>query len=102
MATYNIEPTETGTLSSVPESKKTILAYGSIIIGIIGLCLFFQPVPEIICGVAGMVLSIMAKDRNATWFTDAVRNNGNHVAWINIIWVCLEFGLKFAGIDLFN
>lgn len=102
MATENSESTGIEAKAGAHDSKKTLMAYGSIIIGIIGLCLFFQPVPELICGVAGMILSIMAKDKNASWFTDAVRNYGNYAAWINIIWVCIEIGLKFAGIDLFN
>lgn len=80
---------------------KTILAYCSIVIGVIGLGLFFAPIPEIICGVGGLVLSIAAKDENASWFVQAVRRYGNWAAWVNISWVCLEFGLKFAGINLF-
>lgn len=88
--------------SNKTSSLKTLFSYGSIIIGIIGLGLFFSPVSEIICGVGGLILSIMGKDKNATWFTDAVRKYGNYAAWLNIIWVCLEFGLKFAGIDLFG
>ena len=83
-------------------SLKTLFSYGSLIIGIIGLGLFFSPVSEIICGVGGLVLSMLGKDKNARWFTDAVRKYGNYAAWLNIIWVCIEFGLKFAGIDLFN
>ncbi len=75
---------------------KTLMAYGSIIIGIIGLGLFFAPIPEIICGVGGLILSIIAKDKNASWFTDAVRRYGNYAAWLNIIWVCIELGLKFV------
>lgn len=81
---------------------KTLFSYGSIIIGIIGLGLFFSPVLEILCGVGGLFLSILGKDKNASWFTEAVRKYGNYAAWLNIIWVCIEFGLKFAGIDLFG
>lgn len=87
--------------SCKPNSLKTLCAYGSLIIGIIGLGVFFSPFLEIICGVAGLILSIMGKDKNARWFTDGVRRYGNYAAWINIIWVCIEIGLKFAGIDLF-
>lgn len=81
---------------------KTVFSYGSIIIGIVGLGLFFKPVAEIICGVVGLVLSIVGKDKNAIWFTDAVRRYGNYAAWVNIIWVCIEIGLKLAGVDLFD
>ncbi len=88
--------------SAQPNGTKTLLAYASITVGIIGLCLFFTPVLEIICGVGGLILSIIAKDKNASWFTDAVRKYGNYAAWLNILWVCIEFGLKFAGINLFE
>lgn len=83
-------------------SQKVFLSYASIIVGIIGLCLFFRPIPEIICGVGGLILSYVAKDKNASWLTDAVRRYGNYAAWVNIIWVCIEFGLKFAGFDVFG
>ncbi|MDE5785404.1 MAG: hypothetical protein K2H98_02635 [Duncaniella sp.] len=85
-----------------PDSTKTIMAYGSIAIGIIGICIFFSPILEIICGVSGLILSIAAKDKNATWFTDAVRRYGSYAAWINIIWVCIELALKLCGIGIFN
>ena len=102
MATENPESTGTEAKAGAPDSKNTLMAYGSIIIGIIGLCVYFKPVAEIFFGVTGMILSIAAKDKNATWFTDAVRSTGNYVAWLNIIWVCIEISLKFVGINLFN
>lgn len=87
-------------ISRKASSVKTIFSYASLIIGIIGLGLFFSPVLEIICGVGGLLFSIIGKDKNARWFTDSVRKYGNYAAWVNIIWVGIEFGLKFAGIDL--
>ena len=81
---------------------KGFLAIASLVVGIIGLGVYFQPVFELICGVGGLVIGLCARDKNASTIMQAVRSVGLSVAWINIIWVCLEFGLKFAGIELFN
>lgn len=89
-------------ITNKANTLKTLFSYGSIIIGIVGLGLFFAPVPEICCGVGGLLLSILGKDNNASWFTAAVRKYGNYAAWLNIVWVCIEIGLKLAGIDLFG
>lgn len=98
LSNKNIELEETCSASTT----KTLFSYGSIIIGIAGLGVFFNPVLEILCGITGLFLSIIGKDKNAKWFTDGVRRYGNYAAWINIIWVCIEIGLKFAGVDLFD
>ena len=80
---------------------KIVFSIASLVVGVIGLGVFFEPVLEIICGVGGLVLSILGKDKNAGMVMDGIRSWGRNVAWLNIIWVCLEFGLKFAGIELF-
>lgn len=80
---------------------KKMLAIASLVVGIIGLGVFFQPVLEIICGIGGLILAICAKDKNAGTIIKAIRSVGFSVAWLNIIWVCLELGLKYAGIELF-
>lgn len=80
---------------------KRILSIVSLAIGIIGLGVFFKPVLEIVCGIGGLILAKMAKDEKAGMIIDGIRHWGERIAWLNIIWVCLEFGLKFAGIDLF-
>ena len=80
---------------------KKVFSIASLVVGVIGLGVFFEPVLEIICGVGGLVLSILGKDKNAGMVMDGSRSWGRNVAWLNIIWVCLEFGLKFAGIELF-
>ena len=79
---------------------KIVFSIASLVVGVIGLGVFFEPVLEIICGVGGLVLSILGKDKNAGMVMDGIRSWGRNVAWLNIIWVCLEFGLKFAGIEL--
>ena len=79
---------------------KKVFSIASLVVGVIGLGVFFEPVLEIICGVGGLVLSILGKDKNAGMVMDGIRSWGRNVAWLNIIWVCLEFGLKFAGIEL--
>ena len=78
-----------------------VFSIASLVVGVIGLGVFFEPVLEIICGVGGLVLSILGKDKNAGMVMDGIRSWGRNIAWLNIIWVCLEFGLKFAGIELF-
>ena len=80
---------------------KKVFSIASLVVGVIGLGVFFEPVLEIICGVGGLVLSILGKDKNAGMVMDGIRSWGRTVAWLHIIWVCLEFGLKFAGIELF-
>ena len=80
---------------------KKVSSIASLVVGVIGLGVFFEPVLEIICGVGGLVLSILGKDKNAGMVMDGIRSWGRNIAWLNIIWVCLEFGLKFAGIELF-
>ena len=80
---------------------KKVFSIASLVVGVIGLGVFFEPVLEIICGVGGLVLSILGKDKNAGMVMAGIRSWGRNVAWLNIIWVCLEFGLKFAGIELF-
>ena len=80
---------------------KKVFSIASLVVGVIGLGVFFEPVLEIICGVGGLVLSILGKDKNAGMVMDGIRSWGRNVAWLNIIWVFLEFGLKFAGIELF-
>ena len=80
---------------------KKVFSIASLVVGVIGLGVFFEPVLEIICGVGGLVLSILGKDKNAGMVMDGIRSWGRNVALLNIIWVCLEFGLKFAVIELF-
>ena len=80
---------------------KKYLSIASLAIGIIGLGVFFKPVLVVICGIGGFILAIMAKDENAGMIIDGIRHWGKYIAWLNIIWVCIEFGLKFAGITLF-
>ena len=80
---------------------KNFLAIASLVVGGIGLGVYFQPVYEIICGGAGLILALCAKNEKAGTVMKAVRSVGLSLAWINIIWVCLEFGLKKAGVDLF-
>lgn len=80
---------------------KKILSITSLAIGIIGLGVFFMPVLEIICGIGGLILAIIAKDENAGIIIDGIRHWGRNIAWLNIIWVCLELGLKLAGIGIF-
>lgn len=81
---------------------KAALSILSLIIGVIGVGVFFNPVVEIICGVGGLIISIIAKDPKSSRVIRIVRYFGNSLAWLNIFWVCLEFGLKFAGINLFE
>jgi len=78
-----------------------VLSIASLVVGMIGLGVFFKPVIEIICGVVGLVLAIFAKDPEAGHVIDGIRHWGLNFAWVNIIWVCIEFGLKLTGIDLF-
>jgi hypothetical protein len=80
---------------------KKILSIASLIVGIIGLGVSFKPVIEIICGIGGLILAIIAKDKNAGMIIDGIRSWGRNLAWINIIWVCLEFGLGLVGIKIF-
>lgn len=80
---------------------KKILSIASLVVGIIGLGVFFKPVFELICGVGGLMLANFAKDKNASMVIDGIRSWGRNFAWINIIWVCLEIVLKFSGINLF-
>lgn len=81
---------------------KKILAIASLVVGIIGLGVFFNPVLEISCGIGGLILALIAKDKDAGMVIDGIRHCGSYIAWINIIWVCIEFGLKFAGYNLFS
>ena len=80
---------------------KKVFSIASLVVGVIGLGVFFKPVLEIICGIGGLVLSILGKDENAGMVMDGIRSWGRNIAWLNIICACLEFGLKFAGIELF-
>lgn len=80
---------------------KKFCAILSLIIGLIGLGVFSKPVIEIICGVGGLILALVAKNPDAGSAIKAIRNWGSYLAWINILWVCLEFVLKFFGINLF-
>ena len=80
---------------------KTFFSIASLIVGIVGLGVIFNPTLEIICGVGGLILSLVAKSKESAKIVRGIRNWGNYLAWINIIWVCIEFGLKCAGINLF-
>lgn len=80
---------------------KKILSIASLVLGVVGLGVFFKPVIEILCGIGGLILAIMGKDENAGMVMDGIRHWGRNIAWLNIIWVCLELGLKFVGIELF-
>lgn len=80
---------------------KKIFAIASLVIGVIGLGVFYKPVVEIICGGGGLILAIAAKDKDAGSVMDGIRHCGLYIAWLNIIWVCTEFVLKIAGIELF-
>ena len=42
---------------------KKILAIAALVVGVIGLGVFFQPFLEIICGVGGLILAICAKKK---------------------------------------
>ena len=44
---------------------KKEFSIASLIVGVLGLGVFFKPVLEIICGIGGLVLSILGKDENA-------------------------------------
>lgn len=81
---------------------KTVFSISSLVIGLIGLGVFFNPVYEIVCGVGGLILSLLAKSKETGKTIRFIRSWGNYLAWINIIWVIIEFGLKYAGIDLFQ
>lgn len=80
---------------------KKFFSVASLVVGVIGLGVFFNPVIEIICGVGGLILAIVGKDENLGRVMEGIRYWGRNIAWINIIWVCLEFGLKMFGIELF-
>ena len=80
---------------------KKFFPVASLVVGIIGLGVFFKPVIEIICGVGGLILAIACRDESLGRVMDGIRYWGRNIAWINIIWVCLEFGLKMFGIELF-
>lgn len=79
---------------------RNILAIASLVIGLVGIGVFFNPLIEIICGGGGLILALIAKNNNAGKIMRGIRSWGLSLAWINILWVCLEYGLKFAGIDL--
>ena len=60
---------------------KKVFSIASLVVGVIGLGVFFEPVLEIICGVGGLVLSILGKDKNAGMVMDGIRSwgrNGNY------------------------
>ena len=59
---------------------KKVFSIASLVVGVIGLGLFFKPVLEIICGVGGLVLSILGKDKNAGMVMDGIRSWGRNVA----------------------
>lgn len=80
---------------------KNILSIASLVVGIIGISVFLNPVLEIICGGGGLLLTIFAKDKNASMVISGIRSWGQYLAWLNIFWVCLEFGLKLMGIGIF-
>ena len=80
---------------------KKIFAISSLVIGIIGLGVFLKPVIELLCGFGGLILSILAKGDKSSKIINGIRSWGNYLAWINIIWVCIELGLKVFGIELF-
>lgn len=80
---------------------KTILSIASLIVGIIGIGVFSNPPLEITLGFGGLILSLLAKSDKLGKFVSGIRSWGNYLAWLNIIWVCIEYGLKFAGISLF-
>lgn len=80
---------------------KKVFSIVSLLVGVIGLGVFLKPVIEIFCGIVGLILAILGKDKNAGMVMDGINHWGRNIAWLNIIWVCLEFGLKFAGITLF-
>lgn len=82
--------------------NKKILAIASLIIGIVGLGVFQKPVLEIICGVGGLVLAILAKDKEESYAFRLIRNWGSYFAGLNIVWVCIEMVLKFFDIDVFG
>lgn len=81
---------------------KKIFSILSLCVGIIGLGLFLKPVLEIICGISGLVFAFLGKDKEAGVIMEGICYWGRNIAWINIIWVCLEFGLKYFGVDLFQ
>ncbi len=83
------------------KTLKKIFSIASLVVGIIGLGLFFKPVLEICCGIGGLILAILGRDKDAGTIMSAICDWGRNVAWLNIIWACIEFGLHFIGIDLF-
>ena len=81
---------------------KKAFTIASFVVGIIGLGVFFRPILEISCGIGGLICGLIGKDKNAGKGMKTLHSFGISFAWLNILWVCLEFGLKYAGIDLFS
>lgn len=79
-----------------------VLSILSLGVGIFGLTVFYKPPIEIGCGGGGLLLALLAKNKRTGKVISWIRSWGFYLAWINIIWVCVEFGLKAAGIDVFG
>ena len=58
---------------------KNILSIASLVVGIIGISVFLNPVLEIICGGGGLVLTIFAKDKNANMVISGIRSWGQYL-----------------------
>lgn len=80
---------------------KNFFAIISLVLGVVGLGVFFNPILEIICGIGGLIFAILAKNKDAGMVMNGIRYWGRNIAWLNIFWVCVEVVLMFVGISLF-
>lgn len=78
-----------------------IFAIASLVVGFIGLCLFFNPIFGMVCGVVGLMFFLMVKDKYIGKVVGGIRTWGCYIAWFNIVWACVVFVLKLSGINLF-
>ena len=58
---------------------KIVFSIASLVVGVIGLGVFFKPVLKIICGIGGLVVSILGKDENTGMVIDGIRSWGRNV-----------------------
>ena len=61
---------------------KKVFSIASLVVGVIGLGVFFKPVLEIICGIGGLVLSILGKDENTRRCLHSQRRNKDTSSFI--------------------
>lgn len=69
---------------------KKMFSIVSLALGVCGLSLFFKPALELSCGIGGLIFAVLARDKNAGMILDSIRHCGLCLAWINIIWFCVE------------